>query len=114
MTGPLLTLLNAQSLAAYTAAGYWSDETLYAVAARPAGRGAICGLARRAERDNSELRSQPDRLFPLPRGHHRNTERRPAQRQHPACNRAYDGARLAARGRCALHAEPAIAQSRHR
>src|SRR5437764_10024388 len=36
MTGPLLTLLNAQSLAAYTAAGYWGDETLYAVAARHA------------------------------------------------------------------------------
>ena len=36
MTGPLLTLLNARSLAAYTAAGYWGDETLYAVAARQA------------------------------------------------------------------------------
>src|SRR4051794_1835009 len=36
MTGPLLTLLNAQSLATYTAAGYWGDETLYAVAARHA------------------------------------------------------------------------------
>ena len=36
MTGSLLTLLNAQTLAAYTAAGYWGDETLYAVAARHA------------------------------------------------------------------------------
>src|SRR5437763_2784338 len=36
MTGALLTLLNAQSLAAYTASGYWGDETLYAVAARHA------------------------------------------------------------------------------
>src|SRR5437868_6902598 len=36
MTGPLLTLLNAQSLAAHTASGYWGDETLYAVAARHA------------------------------------------------------------------------------
>jgi acyl-CoA synthetase (AMP-forming)/AMP-acid ligase II len=36
MTGSLLTLLNAQSLAAYTAVGYWGDETLYAVAARHA------------------------------------------------------------------------------
>ena len=36
MTGPLLTLLNARSLAAYTAAGYWGDETLYAIAARHA------------------------------------------------------------------------------
>jgi len=36
MTGPLLTLLNAQSLAAFTAAGYWGDETLYAVAVRQA------------------------------------------------------------------------------
>jgi acyl-CoA synthetase len=33
MTGPLLTLLNAPTLAAYTAAGYWGEETLYAVAA---------------------------------------------------------------------------------
>jgi acyl-CoA synthetase (AMP-forming)/AMP-acid ligase II len=36
MTGSLLTLLNAQTLAAYTAAGYWGDETLYTVAARHA------------------------------------------------------------------------------
>jgi len=36
MTGALLTLLNAQSLAAYTAAGFWGDETLYAIAARHA------------------------------------------------------------------------------
>ncbi len=33
MTGSLLTLLNAPTLAAYTAAGYWGDETLYAVVA---------------------------------------------------------------------------------
>ena len=33
MTGPLLTLLNAPDLAAYRAAGYWGEETLYAVAA---------------------------------------------------------------------------------
>jgi len=32
MTGPLLTLLNALDLAAYTAAGYWGEETLYGVA----------------------------------------------------------------------------------
>jgi acyl-CoA synthetase len=36
MTGPILTLLNAPTLAAYTAAGYWGDETLYAIAARHA------------------------------------------------------------------------------
>jgi len=36
MNGSLLTLLNARMLAAYTAAGYWGDETLYAVAARHA------------------------------------------------------------------------------
>ncbi|HEX2151438.1 MAG TPA: class I adenylate-forming enzyme family protein [Stellaceae bacterium] len=36
MTGPLLTLLNARTLAAYTAAGYWGDETLYAIAVRHA------------------------------------------------------------------------------
>src|SRR6266568_8355133 len=32
--GNLLTLLNAPTLAAYTAAGYWGDETLYAVTAK--------------------------------------------------------------------------------
>src|SRR5438876_67956 len=36
MTGSLLTLLNAPTLAAYTAAGYWGAETLYAVAAKHA------------------------------------------------------------------------------
>src|SRR5690349_10568514 len=36
MTGALLTLLNAPALAAYTAAGYWGEETLYAVAVRHA------------------------------------------------------------------------------
>src|SRR5258708_9240463 len=36
MTSSLLTLLNAPTLAAYVAAGYWGDETLYAVAARRA------------------------------------------------------------------------------
>jgi acyl-CoA synthetase len=36
MTGPLLSLLNAPMLAAYTAAGYWGDETLYGIAARRA------------------------------------------------------------------------------
>src|SRR3954468_794486 len=34
MTGPLLTLLNAPKLAAYTAAGWWGSETLYALAVR--------------------------------------------------------------------------------
>src|SRR5260370_40641408 len=36
MTGRLLTLLNAPDLAAYPAAGYWGEETLYAIAARHA------------------------------------------------------------------------------
>jgi len=36
MTGPLLTLLNAPTLAAYTTAGYWGTETLYGIAARHA------------------------------------------------------------------------------
>jgi acyl-CoA synthetase len=36
MTGTLLTLLNAPDLAAYGAAGYWGEETLYALAARHA------------------------------------------------------------------------------
>src|SRR5579862_5458524 len=33
MTGPLLTLLNAPDLAAYTEAGFWGEETVYALAA---------------------------------------------------------------------------------
>lgn len=37
MTGPLLNLLNAPQLAAYTAAGWWGDETIYRLAARHAG-----------------------------------------------------------------------------
>lgn len=36
MTGRLLTLLTAPTIAAYTEAGYWGDETLYATAARHA------------------------------------------------------------------------------
>ncbi len=36
MTGALLTLLNAPTLAAYTASGLWGDETIYAIAARHA------------------------------------------------------------------------------
>ena len=36
MTGALLTLLNAPTLAAYTAAGLWGDETIYQLAARHA------------------------------------------------------------------------------
>ena len=34
MTGPLLTLLDAPKLAAYTAAGWWGSETLYMLAVR--------------------------------------------------------------------------------
>ena len=36
MSGPLLTLLNAADLAAYTEAGWWGDETIYAIAVRHA------------------------------------------------------------------------------
>ena len=36
MTGPLLTLLNAPAVTAYTAAGHWGSETLYMIAARHA------------------------------------------------------------------------------
>ena len=49
MTGPLLTLLNASTLAAYTAAGYWGRETLYAVSRRHA-RNAQGGWAARDRR----------------------------------------------------------------
>ena len=51
MTGRLLTLLNAPTLAAYTEAGYWGSETLYAIAARHAratpDRFAVCDRHRR-------------------------------------------------------------------
>jgi len=36
VTGPLLTLLSAPAIAAYTAAGYWGDETIYRLTARHA------------------------------------------------------------------------------
>ena len=36
MTGPLLSLLNAPTFAAYTASGLWGEETIYAIAARHA------------------------------------------------------------------------------
>ena len=36
MTGPLLSLLNAPTLAAYTRSGLWGDETIYQLAARHA------------------------------------------------------------------------------
>ena len=36
MSSPILTLLNAPTIAAYTAAGFWGEETIYAVAARHA------------------------------------------------------------------------------
>jgi acyl-CoA synthetase (AMP-forming)/AMP-acid ligase II len=36
MPGPLLTRLNTSDLAAYSAAGYWGEETLYAIAVRHA------------------------------------------------------------------------------
>jgi acyl-CoA synthetase (AMP-forming)/AMP-acid ligase II len=35
-SAPLLTLLNASTVAAYTAAGFWGDETIYHLAARHA------------------------------------------------------------------------------
>jgi hypothetical protein len=37
MTGPILALFDAPKLAAYTAAGYWGNETLYTLAARERG-----------------------------------------------------------------------------
>ncbi|HEV2301438.1 MAG TPA: class I adenylate-forming enzyme family protein [Stellaceae bacterium] len=36
MTGRILTLLNAPTIAAYTAAGFWGEETIYHLAARQA------------------------------------------------------------------------------
>jgi hypothetical protein len=35
-SAPLLTLLNAPTIAAHTAAGFWGDETIYHLAARHA------------------------------------------------------------------------------
>src|SRR5579863_4689916 len=36
MSSPILTLLNAPAIAAYTAAGFWGTQTIYALAARQA------------------------------------------------------------------------------
>jgi hypothetical protein len=35
-SAPLLTLLSAPAVAAYTAAGFWGDETIYCLVARHA------------------------------------------------------------------------------
>jgi acyl-CoA synthetase (AMP-forming)/AMP-acid ligase II len=64
MTAPLLTLLNASMISAYTAAGYWGDETLYGITARHArdasGRWAVRDRYRRLT--YTELVDAADRL----------------------------------------------------
>src|SRR5437764_1044285 len=124
MTAPLLTLLNPHDLAAYTAAGYWGSETLYAIAARHARatpdafavrarhrRLTYRVLGRARDRAAGQPRSQPGDVSAVHLGHDRDTERRAAQRQHAAGHGADDGARLASGAPGALHAEPAQPQS---
>jgi hypothetical protein len=41
-SAPLLALLNAPAVAAYTAAGFWGDEAIYHL--RRGTRGRCCGL----------------------------------------------------------------------
>jgi acyl-CoA synthetase (AMP-forming)/AMP-acid ligase II len=71
MPGSLLTLLNARDLAAHTEAGYWGEETLYAVAARHA-RATPDAFAVRDGRRRltySELVEAADRLAASLAGH---------------------------------------------
>lgn len=71
MTGPLLTLLNTRDLAAYTEAGYWGAETLYAIAARHARAtpDAFAVRDRHRRLTYSELVEAADRLAASLAGH---------------------------------------------
>jgi len=71
MTGPLLTLLDAPTLAAYTKAGYWGKETLYAVAARHAQATPDAHAVRDRHRrlTYGALASAADRLAAILAGH---------------------------------------------
>jgi acyl-CoA synthetase len=64
MSGPLLTLLDAPQLAAYTAAGWWGSETLYALAARRSREtpGAYAVRDRRRRLSYAALVAAADRL----------------------------------------------------
>ena len=77
-------------------------------------RSAVRRTAGTGARRPAERGSEPDDVSAFHLRHDGRAEGRSAQRQHPARLRANDGARLAARARRALHAEPAEPQSRAR
>jgi acyl-CoA synthetase len=70
-SAPLLTLLNAPTIAAYTAAGFWGDETIYHLAARHARTTPqACAVRDRHRRLNyAELAAAADRLAAHLAGH---------------------------------------------
>jgi acyl-coenzyme A synthetase/AMP-(fatty) acid ligase len=70
-SAPLLTLLNAPTIAAYTAAGFWGDETIYHLAARHARTTPqACAVRDRHRRMNyAELVAAADRLAAHLAGH---------------------------------------------
>jgi acyl-CoA synthetase (AMP-forming)/AMP-acid ligase II len=70
-SGPLLTLLNAETVAAHTAAGFWGDETIYRLAARHARTTPqTCAVRDRHRRlSYAELVAAADRLAAHLAGH---------------------------------------------
>src|SRR5580704_13691544 len=70
-SAPLLTLLNAPTIAAYIAAGFWGDETIYHLAARHARTTPqACAVRDRHRRMNyAELVAAADRLAAHLAGH---------------------------------------------
>jgi acyl-CoA synthetase (AMP-forming)/AMP-acid ligase II len=70
-SAPLLTLLKAQTVAAYTAAGFWGDETIYRLAARHAlATPQACAVRDRRRRlSYAELTAAADRLAAHLAGH---------------------------------------------
>ncbi|HZT89216.1 MAG TPA: class I adenylate-forming enzyme family protein [Stellaceae bacterium] len=68
---PLLTLLNAQTLAAYTAAGFWGKETIYRLAVRRAEEApdAFALRARHRRLTYAEVVAAADRLAAQLAGH---------------------------------------------
>src|ERR1700676_3866638 len=70
-SAPLPTLLNAPTIAAYTAAGFWGDETIYHLAARHARRTPQAWAVRDRHRQLSyaELAAPAPRLAACLAGH---------------------------------------------
>jgi acyl-CoA synthetase len=75
---PLLTLLDAPTVAAYAAAGFWGDETIYGLVARRARETPATAAVRDIRRrlNYAELRAAADRLAACLAGH----DLRPGQR----------------------------------